>query len=176
MPHKKAIIFGIRVVIFTAIIAVIISAAIPVLRKHSPGFNWTFSPADLYEPLSVSTIDLGKEGQRYQVSFENKYPGSHCFAIQLANPQSTATAYEGDFVLWVEVRHDHKPVLSKLMHGPGNPYRGHKSGFVVLWYRAPLDLPLREPLEAEITVVKADWAFVAKHGMSELVVKKLSDE
>jgi hypothetical protein len=176
MLYKKAITFGIRVVIFAGIIAVIIAAAIPVLRKHSPGFNWIFSPTDLYKPLSVSTIDLGKEGQSYQISFENKYPGLHCFAIQVANPRSTTTAYEGDFVLRLEIRHDHKPVLSKLIHGPSDPYGSQKSGFAVLWYRAPLDLPLREPLEAEITVVKADQAFVAKHGMPELVVRKLSDE
>ena len=176
MLQKKAIIFGIRVVIFAAIIGLIIAAAIPVLRKQSPYFNWIFPPTDLYNPLSVSAIDLGKEGRSYQVRFENKYPGLHWFAVQVANPQSTGTGYEGDFVLRLEVRQDHKPVLSKLIHGPSYPYWNDKSGFVVLLYKAPLVLPLREPLEAEITVVKADRAFAAKHGVSELVVRKLSDE
>ena len=153
-----------------------VAASIPTLRRNSTTFNWLFSPSDLYSRLAVSTIDLAKEGERYHVTFENRYPGLHWFAIQVEEPPAAGKAYEGEFILRLEVNSNGKPILSELVEGPGDPYLSREGGFVLHRYRVPGDLPLRETLNAEITIVKASETFESKHGLSELVVKKLSDE
>ena len=172
MQHRKIIFYG-SVIVFLSVAA---AATVPALQKSSPAFNWLFSPSDLYEPLAVTSIDLAKEGQIYQVNFENKYPGLHWFAIQAEKPTSGATGYEGDFILQLEVRRKEELLISELIKGPGSPYWSHKSGFSIHWYRSPDSLPLREPLEVKLSVVRADKVFAEKHGQFNFVVSKLSDE
>ncbi len=139
-------------------------------------FNLFFPATDLYEPLAVSEIDFAKEGQSYQIDFDNKYPGLHMLAIRVSNPPQILEEYEGSFILRLLLSKDGKNILSESIEGPGSPFWSDRSGFVIKHYRVPEELPLGEPLKAEITVIRADQGFEAKYGTSEIVVKKLSDE
>lgn len=153
-------------------------ASLPVLRQHSPMFNFIFSPSDLYLPLAAADVDLSQENRTFTLQFENKYPGLHWVAIQVEKPTTTGEGYSGAFVLNLEISHDKTPLVKETIKGPGNPFWGgpNRSGFALHWYRSPADIPLGEQLTATVTVVQGDAAFQKRYGGGKLVVSKLSDE
>lgn len=174
MPTRK------RIITASLVLVVLLGvfASTVALRRHSPLFNLIFSPSDLYRPLAVTSIDLSQENAVYKVQFQNKYPGLHWIAIEVEKPNTTVEGYSGNFVLNLEVSDRGATLVKETIKGPGSPFWGgmSRSGFAIHWFRSPNNLPLREPLTATVTVVRGDSAFQAKHGVSKLVVSKLSDE
>lgn len=146
------------------------------LRQTSTLFNMIFTPPDWSVPLATTSIDFGKNGQIYLLNFQNKYPGLHWFEVRVAKPSTYfSEGYKGDFELLLEIKSEGKIIESKTIKGPGGPFSGEKEGFAMFWYRVPNTLPLRKPLEAKITVLKADNEFFARYGTTELAIRKLSD-
>lgn len=164
------------VTVIAVVLALFIAIGVPALRKTSPVFNGLVPPAGLYSPLSVSAMNLAEEGQRYQLRFENKYPGQHWFAIRVNSLAALDAANVGDFALRLEVSTDERPIHSELIEGPFERYQSRDNGFALYRYRVPEDLPIREPLTATLTIVQADEKFESAYGPAELVIKKLSDQ
>jgi hypothetical protein len=168
---KSRIIIGVGVV---AMIAIWLS--VPHFRKTSVLFNFLFTPSDWATPLAKAKIDFGATGKTYEFEFENKYPGLHWFEVQVEKPGSVAYGYKGDFVLSLEIISKDQTIVKKIIKGPGSPYAGPDEGFEIYWYRAPSNLPLREPLKARIEIVQGDPSLFKNYGSTEIVVRKLSDE
>lgn len=164
------------VVVIAVVLTLFIAVGVPALRKTSPVFNILVPPTDLYSPLSASPVSLADEGQRYLRRFENKYPGQYWIAIRVNSLAALDAVDVGDFVLRLDVSTDNRQVFSNRIEGPFERYERADSGFAVYRYRVPEDLPIREPLTATLTIVRADEQFESAYGPSELVIKKLSDQ
>lgn len=168
-----------RLIIPVGLLAVLLIGGISYLRESSPLFNLFFSPSDLYSSLDEQELNLSNEMESHSLSFEAKYPGNHAIFIDVSKVIPIGEKYGGEYLIKVEIT-DAKnlPLISETVSTPAYSFwRGRlPGGIALLAFDAPEDVPLKQPLVANILVLKSDSEFQERLGPLTLVVRKYSDE
>ena len=171
LKPKKAI----QYTVLVFVIFFLVPLGLQQLRKTSPLFNMLFAPSDWSVPLAVAGIDFNLQGKTTILNFENKYPGSYWFEVRVTNPIPETERYQSDFELLLEIKREGKMIASEVIQGPGSSFADIEKGFAIFRYSSPNDLPLREPLEGSVTVIRADPKFASAYGEATLAIRKLAD-
>jgi hypothetical protein len=168
------------------IIALVVILSIPMgyytLRKTTPFFNFLFPPQDLFTPLASASVDFKNTGNTYTLDFQHIYPGNHGFDIKVEKPlEGNSRFCAREYELQIDVLNKGKVVKSKTIKAPCNEtvrnnLKTTGSSQNRFWYSVPRDLPMGEPLQASIKVIKADLDFDRYHGKAIVVARKFSDE
>lgn len=163
------------------LIGVFIVVSVPIhyyLRSNSVAYNFFFSPDDLYNNLSSSGFDLSVAGSAADMQYMHKYPGNHWIAVLVEKPDRTPTSYNDDFQVTLQVSNEEGVLLNKSLSDSSFWFYGgsERSGFVLINYKVPRDLPANVPLLAKLVVHKASPDFKIKYGNQRLIISKFSDE
>ena len=160
-----------------SIVAVVSFFWIPSARLTSPLLN-TLSPPHFayYHPFVAMRIDPSLEGARYDMGFMNEYPGSYTMRLDVSDLGAVEWAKNSGLVLEVQVREGPTILMEQSFEGHLGEFFGHGQGYVLRFYDAPDDLPLRKRLDLSVTVAHADPTLLTKSGaFAEFVLSKSSD-
>ena len=148
------------------------------LRKTSPGYNFFFTPEDLYSNLASSPFDLTKAGYSAKLHFSSKYPGNHWVALIVDKPAQHFPNYGSDFSVKVTIRKNGTVIAESIAKTSNLWFHGRhgKSGFALATFKVPEHWAVDDDLVASAKVLKASPFFQEKYGEQTLVVGKYSDE
>jgi hypothetical protein len=163
------------------LIGVFIVVSVPIhyyLRSNSVAYNFFFSPDDLYDNLASSGINLSVHGGAVDLQYMHKYPGNHWIAVLVEKPDRTPASYNNDFEVTLQVSNKEDVLLNRSLSDSGFWFYGgsERSGFALINYKVPRDLPANIPLVAKLVVKKASPDFQSKYGDQRLIISKFSDE
>ena len=163
------------------LIGVFIVILVPIhyyLRSNSVAYNFFFSPDDLYDNLASADIDLSTVGSSINLQYMHKYPGNHWVAVLVEKPDRTPASYNDDFEVTLQVIHEGNVLLNRSLSNSSFWFYGgaERSGFALINYKVPRDLPANIPLSAKLVIQKASSDFRSKYGDQRLIISKFSDE
>lgn len=169
-------IFKVGIIIAVCLLIIVISHK--YLRTNSPMYNLVFSPSDLYNSLADDAFNLSNERLTKEFKIVHKYPGHYCIALIVENPVGSGVKYDSVFLLNISFIKNDKVVLARIVSDTSFWFWGgkEKSGFILMTYDTPRQLPVGVPLVAKIKVLKADSQFNFKYGLPKIIIRKLSDE
>lgn len=167
-----------KICIFSIIIVIIGALLHTYLRGHSAMYNLLFPPSGLYTNLAESSFNLSTIGLTKEFTIVHKYPGRHDVALLVEKPVDSISKYDSDFMLKVTVINGDKVIFERTVSDTNFRFWGGKdrSGFSLINYEVPSELPIGLPLLFKIKVLKASAHFESKYGRQNIIIKKLSDE
>lgn len=131
-------------------------------------------PADLYSPLAASPAVLDEKAASYRFVFEHKYAGTHELGVSVEKqvPMPVQT-YDWGARYRVVFYVEGKPIKTEIVGANPSPWWGQNdSGFSLLSYEVPRDLPLGKPIICEIVTLQPGQDFHSKYGSSSFFVSK----
>ncbi len=144
------------------------------LESVRPLYMLIAPPADLYKPLAISPAVLDVNAARYHFSFEHKYAGTHELGIsvekQIPMPVKTY-AWGAQYQVVFSV--DGEILKTEIVGANPSPWWSqNSSGFSLLRYEVPSDLPLGKKIACEIVAVKPGQGFHSQYGSSSFFIRK----
>jgi hypothetical protein len=145
-----------------------------LLSRLGPLLSLVWPPDDLYTPLAEEQLVSAK--RTYFMHFAHKYVGNH--GIEIVMPAAAPVGTQGQIQLSISAKFFHANKIVFQSDGKDCwPFWGINShGFGFVRYTVPSDLPVREPLDAEITVQGDIELFLRETGVAMIQLVKMSDE
>ena len=106
--------------------------------------------------------------------FRHKYVGKHVVGVLTSKPVPQGVpSYRATFQLSLKCLAKGKLTFDKQIHGISAPWWSRsESGFTLIDYNVPKDLPLEEEVECVVAVDVADPEFEGQYGPLRLFVRK----
>jgi len=164
--------------LFCGIAFAVIALSVSYLRKTSTSFNFFFSPKDLYSELAISDFDFSGTQSERNLDFIHKYPGNHQISILVENPAEITEPYVTDFIVRIAIYNKTEKLLERISSDSNRMFWGGatNSGFSLLHYKVPDDLPIGVELRANIVITEPDLDFESRYGKQRIRISKFSDE
>jgi hypothetical protein len=144
------------------------------LEAARPLYMLVAPPADLYTPLVISPAVLDVSPASYRFSFEHKYAGSHKLGISVEKqvPMPVDT-YDWGARYRVVFSVEGKTLKTEIVGASPSPWwRQNESGFSLLSFEVPRDLPRGKLIACEILVLEPGQGFHSKYGSSSFYIRK----
>lgn len=134
-------------------------------------------PTDLYAPLAVSPAVLDEKTASYRFVIEHKYAGTHELGVSVEKqiPMPVRT-YDWGARYRVVFSVEGKPIKTEIFGANPSPWwRQYESGFSLLSYEVPRDLPLGKPIVCEIVALEPGQGFHSQYGSSSFYISKSAE-
>lgn len=135
---------------------------------------------DLYAPLAIADAKAHGKGYEMTARFENRYLGTHMIALVVENHLPIGEDYEIEQLgASLVVARNGSVVLEKTIDKPVYPFWGHLgdySGFALLNYEVPQDLPRGGELNCWVRLSDDGVGLMEKYGSVRLLIAKVSDK
>lgn len=145
--------------------------------------NVVAPPTDLYKPLINSEINISDKGKIYTYNYKHKYIGTYDIGIYLDNYSdklqfvSKDKRYKLKLKLEIKLFYKDKVYLTKVLEENYSPFSGASgSGFSLMYYKCPLDLPVNQDITCEVKVIESDDVLSNNYGPVKFYIQKISDK
>ena len=138
-----------------------------------PLLNHIFPPSDLYDPLAE--VEINKNKSEYSLLFSHKYVGNHALFIHTKRISDNGHLNQADISYKVTVYDNHQEIFKREQKHFSCFERIGESLNIVLWYTVPIELPVKNKLEAKIELDGNLKNFFSDHRSPKFLIKKVSD-
>lgn len=150
-----------------------------ILRSNSPDALKTLvelfiPPSDLFQPLVSQAVDISDGFLEKRFSYHHEYMGNHEIGLFLEN---------FDLDLYTHILKVSARIVCDSREGlrytssttSGTPFLGKDgSGFGLVTYVVPKDLPLDNEIDCTITLSEIDGDFIKKYGPARIYISRIS--
>lgn len=144
--------------------------------KYAP-FRWDEYDFLVNEKIS---IEEGSKGSKYRFDFENKYPGTYDVGILLFNFKFEEYMGPSNFnktmklKLQINFYAHSKLIMSRLIENRYSPFQGigTPSGFGLMLYEVPKEIPLKTKISCEVIVIEPDDELFKTSGPISFYIRK----
>jgi len=143
-------------------------------------FIYTFNPPkDYFDYLVNESLDISQIGTK-KFEFRNKYKGKHSVKIVLENFPDDLYFSKNNQIVWkLKFKIDFYVKDSLVFSSTKNlmePFVGKDSGYFILIYECPKDLPINQKIICNVTIIEPDYIFTNKYGPVRFCINKMSDK
>lgn len=142
-----------------------------------------YQPKDFYEYLVKEEVGISEKGLTRRYVFSNKYAGNHVAGILLDNFSPDllfnplSQKYKLKLKMEVKFYYQNEIVKTYFVDTTYSPFIGQRgSGFSLIYYKSPIDLPLKKQLVCEINIIEPDEELERLYGPIRFYISKMSDE
>ena len=139
--------------------------------------EWFSPPQDLYSPLIVIDIDLS-DRSNFQFSYEHRHKGPHALGLEVEYKVPLGVSrydWGGRFKVTCTAR-EGRQLQRDCGQSPSPWWGDRKSGFYLIYFSVPQDLPVAEPIECIFEVLECGTWNTDQYGDAALFVQRISDK
>ncbi len=107
--------------------------------------------------------------------FSNNYVGNHALIILSKKISDDGHLNHTDISFKVSVYDGHQELLKRVQKGFSCFGGSGESRNIIVWYKVPIDLPVKNELEAKVELDGNLEKFLADHRSAKFIIKKMSD-
>lgn len=153
------------------------------LVKNLKSFrNWVSPPKDYYVPLVKDDVDISKKGITKTIGLKHKYEGNYSLGIFLEHFSDDlyyvplSKRYKLKLKMEISFYNNNILILTRNIDS-SEPFIGEfGSGFALLLYKVPQEIPVNTDLVVKVTILEPDKYLFDTYGPSKLYISKMSDK
>ena len=141
-------------------------------------FKHALVPNAAHERHELALISCGDAGSTVVFTKSHDFVGPYEIGIVVANRiPMPLPAKRPEPAFGIKARYEGSDDCLREVHGNQSPWwADDKSGFTLFLYSAPENVPLKVPVQFELSVVQASQDFEATYGPSFVYCSKYSDK